>query len=377
MDKKTATLTLTEKLRDNNNYHVIVNQYYQKKLLEESIACYQIGEIIAFGSYSIRDNLKNKNSVLYEKLEPKANYLFIESFEMDKRATASSFAIIGEEEVSQLRNIFYKDVPDDVEIAMKVLDIKNYAEIYEKYFNEELSKVLLREYDLYLKFKESLDSLFFIKGSYCTRENFKAYFGMGQKEINNCLKKVGFGNKAYELDDAPISKSHIESIVRRLEAIKHFDILQGFFSFVFTLPYEDQNLETNKAILKLPCKTLDYVKILNDEYFKGKNFQNYFECLDAEKQKKVINALESSKTDNSVYNSFLWSRGFKTIGLDHLQLYKDDTKGFIMYFQGKSIEEKKAILKDIMNCDTTNEEVVNWLNENCLDIVREVGLSND
>jgi hypothetical protein len=381
MDKRTATLTLTEKLRDNNNYHIIINPYYQKKLLEESIACYQIGEITAFGSYALRDNLKNKNSALYERFEPKANYLFIESFEMDKRGTASSFAIIGGEEINQLRDTFYKNVPSDVEIAMKVLDIKNYSEIYEKYSNGELSKLLSEDYSFYLKFKESLSDMFV--GSqyrYCPKDKFLKYFDMSQDHINKQLEIMGINEKVGFYEGKNISEDRVKNLVSEFENtffIRQFkDLLPGFFDLAFTILHEEQNIETNKAILKLPCETLDYVKILTGEYFKGKNFSEYFDCLCDEKQKKVINALESSKTDNSVYNSFLWSRGFKTIGLDHLRLYKEDAKGFITYFQGKNIEEKKAIVKDIMNCDATNEEVVNWLNENCLDLIRGVGLND-
>ncbi|MDP2906425.1 MAG: hypothetical protein Q8O03_00645 [Nanoarchaeota archaeon] len=378
MDKKTATLTLTEKLRDNNNYHVIINPYYQKKLLEESIACYQIGEIIAFGSYAIRDSLKNKNSALYEKLEPKANYLFIESFEIDKRATASSFAIIGGEEINQLRDTFYKNVPSDIEIAMKVLDIKNYAQLYQDYFDNGLADIL-KNYPLYSKLKSCLPYIYREGLNYKPCRLLEKYFGMSLKKLNQELKNL---NICTTVDTSgSVYKGDIIDLILDIEQstlLGQFgDLLEGFFNFVFTIPNEERNIETNKAILKLPCETLDYVKILTGEYFKGKNFSEYFDCLDAEKQKKVINALESSKTDNSVYNSFLWSRGFKTIGLDHLRLYKEDAKRFITYFQGKNIEEKKAIVKDIMNCDATNEEVVNWLNEYCLDIVREVGLSND
>lgn len=373
MDKKTATLTLTEKLRE-NNYHVVINPYYQKKLVEESTSCYQIGEIVAFGSYVIRDSLKNKNSALFEKLEPKANYLFVESFEMEKRGTASSFAIISEEEKNQLRNTFYKDVPHDVEVAMKVLGIKNYVELYEKYSNGELNELLQNSYGLYFKFKKSLDDLFFMKDSYCSMENFEKFFERNRKEIVKILRENGL--PTYAWDSSAIHRTHICDIIERLETIKHLDLLPGFFNLAFTIPQEDQNIEVNKTILKLPCETLDYVKVLTDEYFKGKNFQEYFDCLDSERQKKVIKALEFKKADNSIYNSFLWSKGFKTIGLDHLRLYKDDTKGFIEYFNNKSAEERKVIIQDLLKSDVTNEEVVNWLTKNYMDLVREVGLND-
>lgn len=375
MDKKIAALTLTEKLREDNNTHIIINPVYQKKLIKESLACYQVGDIIAFGPYSIRDSLKNKNSAMYEKLEPKANYLFIESFEIDKRAIASSFAIIGKEEINQLRNTFYKNVPSDIEVALKILDIKNYAEIYEKYSNGGLNKLLSENYGLYLKLKKSLDDLFSTEDSYCAMPSFEKYLRMDKKDLINRFKENGLGSNIHVLEGSGIHKTAAINIIEKLKTIKYFDLLPGFFDLAFAIPREEQNIEANKTILKLSCETLDSTKILMDEYFKGKNFQEYFECLDDEKQKKVISALEFKKADNSVYNSFLWSKGFRTVGLDHLRLYKDDAKGFIEYFNSKNAEEKKAILKDVMGCDTTNETVVNWLNLNHLDLIREVGLN--
>lgn len=372
MDKKTASITLTEKLREHNAPEIIVNSHYQKKLVKEALACYQVGEMIAVASYSLRENLKQKYN-LCEKIEPKANYFFLENFEVDKRLIASSFAIIGEEEINQLRNTFYKDVPHEVETALKALDIKNYIGLYEKYACGELEKDLSGVYSLYLKFKNSLCDLFPAKNSYCGINIFEDYLGMGRKEINRVLSEKNM-YKAYSWSDDIVHGSTITDIISKLESIINFDLLPDFFNMVFTIPHEEQNIETNKTILRLPCETLDYTKILVNEYFNGKNFQGYFDCLDVEKQKKVISVLEFKKADNAVYNSFLWSKGFKTIGLDHLRLYKNDSKGFMEYFGSKPVEEKKAIIKDLMECDVTNEEVVNWLTKNHMDLVREVGL---
>lgn len=62
--------------------------------------------------------------------------------------------------------------------------------------------------------------------------------------------------------------------------------------------------------------------------------------------------------------------------LDCLRMYKEDAEGFINYFNSKPAEEKKAILGDVMGYDFTNAKVAKWLNENYLDLVREVGLND-
>ncbi len=46
------------------------------------------------------------------------------------------------------------------------------------------------------------------------------------------------------------------------------------------------------------------------------------------------------------------------------------------YFTSRDVQGKKIILKDIMGCNVTNEKVVEWLNMNYSDLIREVGLSD-
>lgn len=52
-----------------------------------------------------------------------------------------------------------------------------------------------------------------------------------------------------------------------------------------------------------------------------------------------------------------------------------DSNLFIKCFESLSIEEKKAVLKGVFNCDKTNDPVIiAWLDKNYPDLVREVGL---
>ena len=57
-----------------------------------------------------------------------------------------------------------------------------------------------------------------------------------------------------------------------------------------------------------------------------------------------------------------------------MRLYKKDYQEFIEYFRNKKQDEKKTILKSIMNCDYTNEDVASWLHENEIELLREVSM---
>ncbi len=60
---------------------------------------------------------------------------------------------------------------------------------------------------------------------------------------------------------------------------------------------------------------------------------------------------------------------------DYLILYEKKPRKFIKYFSKQDYQDKKKILRELLGCDTTNEEVVKWLDKNYSGLVREVGLS--
>ncbi len=152
------------------------------------------------------------------------------------------------------------------------------------------------------------------------------------------------------------------------------NLRDDFYNFVFSIPYEDQNIEWNKTFLRYH-KVSDYVDILINEYTKGKHFQEYFECLpNNDKQQRVVRHLTSVKERDLSHDSFLWSQGFKEVNLDYMNMYKKDSQKFIEYFKSKEKDDKKIILKAIMDCDYTNKDAADWLNENELDLVREVSM---
>ena len=56
-------------------------------------------------------------------------------------------------------------------------------------------------------------------------------------------------------------------------------------------------------------------------------------------------------------------------------LYKEEAEEFISYFKDRLSEEKKVILKDIMECDFINDKVTEWLNQNESDLIREASFN--
>lgn len=59
---------------------------------------------------------------------------------------------------------------------------------------------------------------------------------------------------------------------------------------------------------------------------------------------------------------------------DSLFLYKEDAYRFINYFKGRKPDEKREILREILDCEFVNKEVADWLNNNESKLVKEVGL---
>lgn len=374
MDKKTATLTLTEKIRERSPPQLVINHIYQKKLIKESLACYQVGSLVKMdASYMDKAYIDNAGSGLYKKIEPQANYFFLESQSWGTYVSGSSFSILGKEEINTLRTLFYKDTHNDAITAMNMLGIKSYVDLYNLYSKGSLDG-LLGKYSYYLKIQDILDVLY--KSNSCSTDLLEDYLGTSIKEANKQLDSLKIDSKFYDYEDY-VYEDCIKNILHKLEKstlIGRFkDLLPGFFDFVFKIPYEDQNIETNTKILNLPLKNLDYAKILVNEYSKGQHFKEYFSCLDSEKRKKVVQYTRGIKEKNLVNDTFLWSQGFKDVELDHLRIYKEEPDYFVDYFKNRQVDEKKVILKDIMECEFVNEKVIDWINKNEAELLREVG----
>jgi ribosomal protein L23 len=62
--------------------------------------------------------------------------------------------------------------------------------------------------------------------------------------------------------------------------------------------------------------------------------------------------------------------------INGLSLYKENSKRFITYFSKMGKDKKKDLLNVIFSCDYDNKEVIEWLNKNELDLLREAGFNS-
>lgn len=375
MDKKTAVLTLVERLNfvfGKKSFNVVSNTHYQKKLMEESIACYQIG----ISTEISHDYLNYYKDNICQKAENGSNYMFIDfSIGATDKIGISSFAIIGQEEVSLLRGMLYKDVPRGMVLAMDSLGIKNYLQLYRNYSNGSIEKLLM-EYALYSKLKNSLAE-FFNASSFRKHKEFEEYFGEKTEKVAKMLKDMSLNNI---FNEDYVSKTDVNNAVVGIENSPVFKdtvlLVPEFVDFVFKLPQKDLNLGMNKKILALFQDRIDYPSILAEEYTSGNNFKEYWSCLSEDSKSETVRHLSNVvKQRNLVLDSFLWHEGFKDIKLDHMSFYREDAEDFISYFRSRGLEERKTIIKDLLGSDFVNEEVIRWLNENEPGLIREVGLN--
>ncbi|MDP2906422.1 MAG: hypothetical protein Q8O03_00630 [Nanoarchaeota archaeon] len=147
-----------------------------------------------------------------------------------------------------------------------------------------------------------------------------------------------------------------------------------FFKFVFNLPYEEQNIESNKKVLRIAPLNFDLMGIMAKEYSEGKHFQEYFENISHFEEKKVVEAIKvlERKPDHDVY---LLKKGF-IVGEDSaIGLYKQDATAFMNYFRKLGDESRKIIIEKIYEDSFVNQEVVEWLEKSYTDLLREVGFS--
>ncbi|MCK5025916.1 MAG: hypothetical protein KAS15_04950, partial [Nanoarchaeota archaeon] len=284
MDNEKAARILARELSANGKRELIIEESHKEHILKNSSAFYQVAAQI-YGEQSLYKRYDNgftqaiiKNLLSeYSYLED-ANYLFITNIAIIEHKqreyggtskapyVVTPYALIGENEKQNIKELCYKDVPENILYAMDVFSIDNYIYEYQDYLQ-----------DIY------------------------------------------------------------------------FNLSDDFFNFIFRIPYENQKIQCNKLILK-NSEVRDYPEILTNEYVKGKYFQEYFNCLDNDCQQKVVKYLKHIKERNLSHDSFLWSKGFKEIKLDYMQIYKETEDAFIKYFKSKNHDDKKIILKDIMNC---------------------------
>ncbi|MBM3199618.1 hypothetical protein FJZ53_01685 [Candidatus Woesearchaeota archaeon] len=74
------------------------------------------------------------------------------------------------------------------------------------------------------------------------------------------------------------------------------------------------------------------------------------------------------------YGLRLKTRIWKTPRLNTLEWYEKNPKKFIKYFKQQKELEKKKLLRELLEHDTINEEVVSYLDKHESKLIKEVGL---
>ncbi|MDP2906424.1 MAG: hypothetical protein Q8O03_00640 [Nanoarchaeota archaeon] len=398
MDKYQATKTLTEKLAGHFGKLVISDDNSKKRLLEKAEHSYPTGNSLDifierdFPEITYVKKTENGDKIVSQKIEeiidkivsPTANYVFLsDKTRLDEYKCLTSltpYAIIGNKEVEAIKRLFYKAYDANTREAISSLGIKDLFMLYNMYaHNKDFPDVFCN----FEKFKKDL--LEFLKTrTYDSSNDTRASDvdeAFGISEINLRLKQMGINFTIPPIEKAGwIKKQSVQGLTKLLQ--KHtFDLefedslKSEFLKFIFELPYEERNLEMDKFLFQKFNQFLDINSIMLKEYQQGKFFKDFFTVLSSGQQNMVINVIKHSDIQNSDINHYLWMMGSKDIRLDYLNLYKEEAEEFISYFKDRPSEEKKVIIKDIMECDFINDKVTEWLNQNESDLIREVGLN--
>ena len=426
MDEEKAIKFLTGKLAQELGISIVRDEWYKKELIKksnyfnqfnnpvmvdykhyESIPLKDKHETISSGGHFVNTSQYIKTKMAYTTLSGLikdiescngANYFFVDNLHQNESSGllnnlhffVTPYSIIGKNEINHLRINSYKDVQPQIQGAMDVLSIENYADVYQLYANNRSLDLTDTAVKTFLNSWLHFD---YLNDSGNKNITVIGIENLGDLDLlNSEFKKIGLKSRLdttkYRLEktvkDYPkrINKKNIKEVVNEIEQ-KSFlfaqgdsrkELLKNFWDFVFTIPYDDQNIESNQAILKSHAGEIDYISILGDEYSKGRHFPEYFNCLDELQQQRVARCLKDVPERNIINDSFLWSKGFKEIPKDYMNLYKKDADEFIEYFKSKKQDDKKTILKDIMNCDYTNKTATKWLHENEIELVREVSM---
>ena len=391
MNKEKATRALAKEL-GNLERTVVIEDSYKNSLVKNASSAYQVGDPLVLTFYdnkfhSGKDRKSKVSEIMlsHDSSFIEANYFFMTSIPSSKIGRpdfmVTPYALIGEKEKNSLKKLFYKDINPEILDAMKTVGAENFASLYEQYshdgspFNKMLKDIKSIK-DL-ISGAEDLES---DEYGYVSKESFSSWGGIDC--LNSKLKKIGADALLTPDFDGAVHEDVVSEVIDDLSDLlknikrRYWDpLLSEFIDIVFfSLSYEEQNVDVNKKFLREYTDLGFVTNVLLKEYSKGKHFQEYFSSLKKEVQNEVVGILKNIPR-NPLYDHFLWYKGFKDFKLDIRILYKESSGDFIKYFKDKNVEEKKVILKDIMDYEFTNEKVAKFLNKKYLDLVREVGLN--
>ncbi len=401
MSLEQATIILANELKERIGARVVFESAYKIKLIQEALSAFPVGNpfstrlpLMDLNSFISTKLFRNKSSDITE-LKPYfirdlpygSNYFFMEHSYSDGTVEEFSiqivtpFALIGREEVKELRRLFYKEKPPlKVYLAMEELGIKDFFDIYKLYSEKEeefsLLAKLCNSIDYFIHFCSSLD---YDKDNEVIRDVFNEDFG-SIKDINLALKFLGLRQISFSKGYTKlfIPKSEIEKFLFELkDPLSYKTYFNEFTRFVFSLPSDEQNIESNKLIISSSQDKFLLRDIFLKEYSKGDHFIEYFQCLNPELKSDIVKVLKLVTERRYDIDLFLGEEGFRNVGIDFLYLYKNNPSKFIEYFQDKKLEEneKKLVLRKILSSNEENFEIIKWLEENESSLLREVGLN--
>lgn len=149
------------------------------------------------------------------------------------------------------------------------------------------------------------------------------------------------------------------------------------------------NDEITEVIIKEEGKpTLKYnSKKVKKEDIEGRRAKIFLEKADKmynEIRREIFNDLMSKPsgkmlerilTDEQIKEEAKDAFNIETTRDYGMQLYRNDTKRFIKYFSKIEKGRKKDLLNEIFSCEYENKEVIEWLNKNELELLREAGFN--
>ena len=390
MDKRTATLALTEKLQQLDYVNLVADTAVKSYLLENAkSAVLDFGNcssrFIDFKNIDLSKDTKNEGLSNLKQDYPQANYLFAEENKTRLDGELSNTlitpaAIIGEAEERILKKECYKDVPYLMRRALEVLEIPNFIADYEIYSSFCSINIDKQELEFKMIFIKENPLIFYAarnesdsveEGDIIQGKKTDKFYLVENIESERILGSL-FEDAELKIPHKPYYGECCNENIKLI--YKYYSTHPEFKEFVFSLPEEDPNITLNQKILETITNTDTITEILYNKYLDGKNFREYFKIVNKEAQNQAFNALRQVQERNLSYDSFLWDKGFKEVNLDYIQIYKENADNFIEYFKSKKQDDKKTILKDIMNCDYTNKAVADWLDENEIELVREVSM---
>lgn len=193
------------------------------------------------------------------------------------------------------------------------------------------------------------------------------------EEVSKAASNLGI--KLYDKEYKAYLNAHRDRDIELTFYSLKDNLISNFLNLVFSLPYEEQNIEVNKIPFKHHTDKFDYEEVLVKEYSQGRYFQKYFDSLRDRKKECIASRIASLEQHNINHDIFLLKKGF-FVNTNPMDLYREDAGSFIKYFEsGLDLGSKKFLIEQIYEESFINHKVVEWLEKNYSHLLREVGFA--